>query len=289
MSKSKKSKTSKKTRSKTARSNAKTPKFKVIEGMQAKLFEKEDEVVSTLEQAQDIMYEAWETDDPSERMELALDALEISPACADAYVLLAEEFAVSVKESLEFYRLGVAAGEFTLGKEIFEEEAGNFWGILETRPYMRARAGLADCLWETGNHEEAVKHYKDLLRLNPIDNQGVRYELIPRLIEMGIDNEAEELYQQYEEDAGACWHYSRVLLDFRKSGDSVAATAALKKAVKNNKYVSDLLTGRHRLPLALPAFYKPGDDVEAAYYAFDNLPAWIKTRGALEWLASKSK
>ena len=128
-----------------------------------------------------------------------------------------------------------------------------------------------------------------VLKYKNIDNQGIRYELMPRLIEIGLDNEAEELYQQYEEDAGACWHYSRVLLDFRKSGDSVAATAALKKAVKNNKYVSDLLTGCHRLPLALPAFYKPGDDVEAAYYAFDNLPAWIKTPGALEWLASKSK
>jgi hypothetical protein len=30
----------------------------------------------------------------------------------------------------------VAAGERSLGPKAFEEDAGHFWGILETRPYM---------------------------------------------------------------------------------------------------------------------------------------------------------
>ena len=40
-------------------------------------------------------------------------------------------------------RAGLDAGELALGPEGFEEYDGHFWGFLETRPYMRARHGLA--------------------------------------------------------------------------------------------------------------------------------------------------
>lgn len=33
---------------------------------------------------------------------------------------------------------------------------GHFWGILETRFYMRARAGLAEALWELGERDAAI-------------------------------------------------------------------------------------------------------------------------------------
>jgi hypothetical protein len=41
--------------------------------------------------AQDLMYEAWERTTSRSRIALARKALGISPLCADAYVLLAEE------------------------------------------------------------------------------------------------------------------------------------------------------------------------------------------------------
>ena len=43
-----------------------------------------------LDQAQDLIYDAWELADPIKRSRLARKALKISPDCADAYVLLAE-------------------------------------------------------------------------------------------------------------------------------------------------------------------------------------------------------
>src|SRR3954454_15984988 len=45
---------------------------------------------SPLHRAQMIMYEAFEADDRDEQVALARRALEISPDCADAYVVLAE-------------------------------------------------------------------------------------------------------------------------------------------------------------------------------------------------------
>jgi len=50
---------------------------------------------------------------------------------------------------------------------------------------MRARAALAQCLWSLGKHEEAIGHYRELLRLNPSDNQGMRYLLAASLLELG--------------------------------------------------------------------------------------------------------
>src|SRR5437667_9709367 len=43
-----------------------------------------------LDQAQDLMYQAFEEEDPERRVELARQALATSPDCADAYVLLAQ-------------------------------------------------------------------------------------------------------------------------------------------------------------------------------------------------------
>jgi hypothetical protein len=48
-----------------------------------------------LGQAQQVIYEAWETASRERRLALAGKAIGISPDCADAYVLLAEETAVS--------------------------------------------------------------------------------------------------------------------------------------------------------------------------------------------------
>ena len=61
--------------------------------------------------AQEVMYEAWDQTDRRARVALAHKALRISPLCADAYVLLAEEEAKSTEEALEYYRKGVEVGE----------------------------------------------------------------------------------------------------------------------------------------------------------------------------------
>src|SRR3954452_16249063 len=129
-----------------------------------------------LSQAQNVMYEAFGSHDPEVRIKAARKALDLSPDCADAYVVLAEE-ARSRKDALELFEKGVAAGERALGPEAFQEDVGHFWGVLETRPYMRAREGRASTLWTMGRRDEAIGHLQDMLRLNPNDNQGVRYTL----------------------------------------------------------------------------------------------------------------
>ena len=89
--------------------------------------------------AQDVMYDAWERTTSRSRVALARKALGISPLCADAYNLLAEE-AGSVEEARDLYAKAVDAGELALGPKGFKEYAGHFWGIPRNPP-LHARQG----------------------------------------------------------------------------------------------------------------------------------------------------
>lgn len=240
---------------------------------------------TALEQAQELIYEAWQAKG-RRRVELARKALEISPHCADAYVLLAEETARSLKEARDLYAKGVEAGERALGPEAFEEDVGHFWGLLETRPYMRARAGLAQCLWALGEWETAIEHYRDMLHLNPNDNQGIRYLLAACLLDLNRDEELEALLKQYEDDASANWLYTWALLVFRCQGDSREARKRLREARRWNPHVPDYLLGRKRLPRTPPAYIGLGDEREAVSYAGRFQESWRRTPEALEWLAA---
>lgn len=166
---------------------------------------------SSLEQAQEVIYRAWSASSRAQRIKLARQALTLSPNCADAYVLLAEENTETPAEAWALYEAGVKAGESALGKETFRELKGQFWGFHETRPYMRARYGLAQVLWHLGETQEAAAHLKDMLRLNPNDNQGVRYFLANLLLETGDDVGLGKLLVQYKDDWSANWKYTRAL------------------------------------------------------------------------------
>ena len=115
----------------------------------------------------------------------------------------------TTKDALRYYEKGVAAGERAIGPRAFQEDVAHFWGLLETRPYMCAREGLAHVLWNAGRAEEAVSHLQDLLRLNPNDNQGVRHVLVSWLLLLDRERELAELLAQYDETQ-ATWAYTRV-------------------------------------------------------------------------------
>jgi len=236
-----------------------------------------------LEQAQELIYQALEAPNRRQQINLARGALAISPDCTDAYVLLAEQ-STNPRRACELYQKGVDAGERSLGPEVLTEEVGHFWGIIETRPYMRARYGLAQCLWELGEKEAAVKHYRELLRLNPNDNQGVRSDLLNALLQMDNLEEAEELLQKYQEDWSADWLYTRALVRFLRQGDSPQSRKALEDALEENPYVPANLLGEAQLPRSLPPLITLGDPSEAIHYAAEFRGVWAKARGALAWL-----
>lgn len=107
------------------------------------------------------------------------EALRVDPGHADAWVHLGilrfEED--RVEDSLACYERGEQAA---LARTIGDSGtyAGPFWLDLDSRPYMRALHGKGLCLWRLGRPAEARRIFAHMLRLNPNDNQGVRF-LIP--------------------------------------------------------------------------------------------------------------
>jgi tetratricopeptide (TPR) repeat protein len=236
-----------------------------------------------LDRAQSLLYRAFEEPDHDRRIALAREALDICPDCADAYVLLAEH-THKRKEALALWEQAVAASERALGPQGFEEAVGHFWGLLETRPYMRARLGLANALWTAGRRDEAAGHLQDMLRLNPNDNQGIRYTLAGFLLSLDRDDDLGRLLEQYSEDSLAAWAYTQALLAFRRQGDTVEARRLLKAALKKNKHIPAYLTGRKFPPDRGPRSYSPGDENEALEYVGSFLAGWKSTPGAVAWL-----
>ena len=124
--------------------------------------------------AQDLVYQAMEAPNAEAALTLAKRALAIDPRCVDAMMMVAQSTSSTDKELLQRVAAAVKAGEENLGADFFSDNAGYFWGILETRPYMRARAQLAQLLAEAGRIEEAIDHYAQMLQLNPNDNHWRR-------------------------------------------------------------------------------------------------------------------
>jgi tetratricopeptide (TPR) repeat protein len=269
------------------------PDRRVLEGLMHQFLEAAGgqagpEPDTPLGRAQKIMYEAFDADDPEEKVALARQAIEVSPDCADAYVLLAENTR-SRKEAMELYRQGVEAGRRALGPALFRQAEGSFWGVLETRPFMRAKLGLAEVLWTLGERAEAVEHIEEMLRLNPNDNQGVRYTLAAWLLNLDRDDDLTRLLASYPHEGTAAWAYTRALLAFRRGGDSPEALTKLKAAKKQNPHVPGFLLGLEPLPRDQPNYYSPGEPTEAIIYAGTFLGGWKSTPGALTWLKAVEK
>lgn len=241
-----------------------------------------------LGEAEEIVFEALNADTIADALEMAGKALSLSEYCADAYVLLADN-TDNLDEAIELYSRGLEAAERVLGEEAFEEYAGNFWGVVETRPYMRALFRMGQSLEFAGFLEGASSCYYEMLLLNPNDNQGARYPLIQLLLGLDREEEAELLFEIYDEEIEASWNYSRALLDFKKHGDSNPADRSLKVAVQGNGFVPDYLLDHKELPDQLPDYYTTGDEAEAVSYAEASKIAWASAPGALAWLESAIK
>ena len=199
-----------------------------------------------LHRAQDWVYQGWDSCDDLEEAERCFrEALRLDPTLADAHNGLAEvalagdHLAAAEAHFQRAYRLAREA----LGSE--SPQAYHWWGELETRPYMRAREGLARVYWSKERYREAIAEYEALLHLNPNDNQGVRY-LIGPLYQLAGDPEgALCAYQQYEQDypddtgdpqQTFCWG-----LALHEAERYAEAISRWRQAIFQNIYIAPLL------------------------------------------------
>ena len=86
-------------------------------------------------------------------------------------------------------------------ENLFETHVGDFWGMFQTRGYMRARLALADYIHDeiavkynvSSAWEVVIWHYQELLRLSSSDNLGIRYRF-PFLL-LRLDRRESDAFQ----------------------------------------------------------------------------------------------
>lgn len=221
--------------------------------------------------AQDLLFEAREVHG-SARNKLIKEALDIYSNSPDAYLLLAEEES-DMEKQMELLERALHVGKEDLGEEFFKENKGSFWGIVETRPYMRAMQAYGKALENNGMVIEAIEKYMELLELNPNDNQGNRYHLLVLLLENGDYKAAKKLISQYNEGT-AMFMFSKALIHYEEKGITKQSVNALIEADAANPFVVDYLLMNKMFPDESPEYVGMGDETEAIAYAEETMHLW---------------
>lgn len=106
-------------------------------------------------------------------------ALELEPDNLDALLMQAERNAKYPVDLVVSLPPIIEKGNALMEREgYFREDMGEFWGVLETRPYMRLRYAYLDALKNSGMMRKAAEEGERLMELCESDNLGVRYDLI---------------------------------------------------------------------------------------------------------------
>lgn len=111
---------------------------------------------------------------------------------------------------------------------------GEFWGILETRPYMRLLNRYAEFMAEAGMMTLAAREYEEMIRLSENDNLGVRYSLMHIYAFLEQEESALNLYKKYDDYEETQMLLPLSVLYFKK-GDFDKAEDYLKRLCAANK------------------------------------------------------
>ena len=131
---------------------------------------------------------------------------------------------------------GIAAGEHDIDVTLMFHSPymGSFYGLLETRPYMRARQVYVTTLLEQGKFRKAIKECEELVRLSENDNLGLRYMLMALYAYFEEKENAENLYKRYDKEPSAFMLLPLIALCY-KSEDEAQAILYLKELLSENK------------------------------------------------------
>jgi tetratricopeptide (TPR) repeat protein len=237
-----------------------------------------------LERAQELAYHAYEASDGEDALERAERALQLDPGNCDARCVKSFLVCEDMGTLIAALDDAVAEGERRLGPDFFVEAAGDFWSLVQARPYLRTVKQLAEVLWTVGRRFDAVAHYEDLLDLDPDDHLGNAALLLGYYLAMGEVQRAWDVVEQHD-DGGAVMSWSWVLL-LVLVDDEDAAREALTQAMEANPYVAPWLLGigePETTPSADP-FIQPGSQDEAHVCVDILAEAWLREPDAQWWL-----
>lgn len=222
-----------------------------------------------LDDAYEMLEKAENAKSKSQAIKYAKEAYKISPACFDAIL-----FQASLEDDLdkmwELLDTGLKKEEERLKREGFfdKENIGIFYGMFETRPYIRGLYNKIQFLTAQGKIKQARDVCKEILRLNNNDNMGIRYTLMAIYAFLEEENEMLELYKKYKEDNLEMLLPLFVL--YYKKGDDKKALKYLEKINDANPSYVKYYKGNIKLEDdSLDGCYRKGEPSEV-FVCIDN-------------------
>jgi tetratricopeptide (TPR) repeat protein len=241
-------------------------------------------------EAEQIAREAMQCKDHERALELAAQALDMDPECADAYVIMDLELSECSQDSAVWMEKASACARKLLGEKYFQEHEGDFYRFCCTHTYMQSRQVLAMAYWDLRRQTDAIEICWELLRLDPIDYMEIRYMLFDYLL---VENRLPEIFRLLNKFPGthyAQWEYNKALYYYKLHGPAHAETLEqIGKAVQMSPLILKQLLRKGRPPRAEFIDYEPGTKEEAIAYMCESAEAWDLTPNAIKWLGGLPK
>lgn len=154
-----------------------------------------------LDDAYELLEKAENAKSSKQAIKYAKKAYELCPACFDA-ILFQVDFEENSLKRNELLEEGLKKEKERLTEEgLFNKEnIGEFYGIFETRPYIRGLYMKVCYLISEGRLKQARDLCKEILRLNENDNTGARYMLMAIYAMLEEERDLLKLYKKYPED-----------------------------------------------------------------------------------------
>lgn len=248
-----------------------------------------DKVTSLPETSDDYLELAERASSQKKKKEYLQKSLELDPDNLDAASMLADLEAKSREELLIRLHFLLERGN-TLMKEggFFQNDKGDFWGVVETRPYMRLRYMYMKTLTDCGMMRKAVKEGEELLELSEHDNLGVRFDLVHLYAFLENEDAAMLLCDEYEGEREtqmllplSVLYYKRE--EFEKSVSLLKLLCKVNKDTKKfiravqNEALDDYIDQMH------PYRYQPGTISELLFDYVSYLYLYDSVETFFEW------
>ena len=219
-----------------------------------------------LDDAYELLEEAQSAKSKKEAIKLAKEAYEKSSECFDAILFQCDLEENGIKR-MKLLDDGLDFEKNRLMKEKYfdKENIGQFYGMFETRPYIRGLVIKIEYLLEDGKLRQAANLCKEVLRLNENDNLGARYLLMAIYAALEEEKEILSLYKKYpEENLEMLFPLFAI---YYKSGNDKKALEYLKRVDKcNSNFVKYFDGSIKQSEKVNPGYYSRGDSSEIFMY-----------------------
>lgn len=219
-----------------------------------------------LDDAYELLEQAENAKSKKQAIKLAKEAYIMCPDCLDALLFQVDLEENSIKRD-ELLNEGLEYEKDRLEEEGYfdKENIGQFYGIFETRPYIRGLHQKANYLINDGKAKQARDVCLEIIRLNNNDNTGTRYLLMAIYACLEEEKELLKLSKKYPEEALEMLFPQFVL--YYKLGKEKEAKELLTRINKANPHFIKFFKGTIKINEDVPfGYYSKGDSSEVIMY-----------------------